>query len=157
MRVPRVALTGERTGVPGKWSVAEGRLRRACGPWIVVGVAVVGLAGAFSPAAPSGWSAQPTPNSAGTIGGELDGVSCTSATACTAVGLSVVNSAGLQGTLAERWDGSRWSAQPTPNPAGATGRGFGGVSCTSATACTAVGSFNSKAGKSFTLVERWDG
>jgi hypothetical protein len=40
-------------------------------------------------------------------------------------------------TLAEHWDGKRWTIQPTPSLSGnAT---LLGVSCTSATACTAVG------------------
>jgi hypothetical protein len=54
----------------------------------------------------------------------LDGVSCTSSTACTAVGTGVY-----------RWDGGRWSAQPAPIGADE----LSGVSCTSTSACTAVG------------------
>ena len=42
-------------------------------------------------------------------------------------------------TLAEVWDGSTWTVQSTPNPTGATSGSLYGVSCTSATACTAVG------------------
>ena len=72
----------------------------------------------------------------------LQGVSCTSATACTAVG-DYVNRDGTQVTLAERWNGTSWTIQSTPNPTGAQYAGWTatlqGVSCTSATACTAVG------------------
>jgi hypothetical protein len=55
------------------------------------------------------------------------------------------------GPSAERWNGRRWQAIPTPNPA--SGGGFlGSVSCTTPTACTAAG--HSNAG---TLAERWNG
>jgi hypothetical protein len=35
------------------------------------------------------------------------------------------------------------------------GSGLDGVSCASATACTAVGGFNKRDGKGFTLAESW--
>jgi hypothetical protein len=78
------------------------------------------------------WSIQTTPSP--TASG-LSGVSCTSTTACTAVGFTDYNNA----TLAEAWNGTSWSIQTTPNPAGATSVGLNAVSCTSATTCTAVG------------------
>jgi hypothetical protein len=65
-------------------------------------------------------------NSSGTDGGyTMNGVSCTSREACTAVGTAVY-----------RWEGRRWLIQPAPVGAG----GLTGVSCTSTNACTAVGS-----------------
>ncbi len=39
--------------------------------------------------------------------------------------------------MIESWDGTSWSVVPSPNPA--TDDGLEGVSCVSATACTAVG------------------
>jgi hypothetical protein len=66
-------------------------------------------------------------------------VSCTSATACTAVG-HYQNGAGTRVTLAERWDGTSWTIQPTPSLSpNYFYTTLSGVSCTSATACTAVG------------------
>jgi hypothetical protein len=107
----------------------------------------------------SNWTVQTTPDpsniNSGGING-LFGVSCTSATACTAVG-SYNNSAGTSVTLAERWNGSTWSVQATPNPSGAKSTSLSAVSCTSATACTAVGSYNNSAGTQFALAEHWDG
>ena len=96
------------------------------------------------------WSIQPTPNPAGATYSELNGVSCASKT-CTAVGASNTGPLGDL-TLAERWNGTRWSIQPTPNPAGSSGSFLNGVSCASTTACTAVGSYNYRQ-----LVERWNG
>jgi hypothetical protein len=94
------------------------------------------------------WSIQPTPSPSGSTYGELLSVSCAAATACTAVG-DYNSNRGTQ-PLAEQWNGSSWSIQPTPNP----GSGIlSSVSCTSPTACSAVGS----AGLGTPLVERWDG
>ncbi len=86
----------------------------------------------------------------------LSDVSCSSPAACTAVA-SYTNAAGENVTLAERWNGTSWTIQPTPTPSGAQGSGLNGVSCSSDTACTAVGGYNSSAGTDSTLAERWDG
>jgi hypothetical protein len=65
-------------------------------------VLVLPLASAAAAAA-TGWSIQPTPNPAGSPVSLLNGVSCTSATACTAVGGYNNGTAGV--TLAEHWSG----------------------------------------------------
>jgi hypothetical protein len=88
--------------------------------------------------------------------GDLSGVSCVSVGACIAVG-DTKNGAGAKVTLAERWNGRRWSVQATPNPAGALSADLYGVSCVSADACTAVGENENRAGYTVTLVERWSG
>jgi hypothetical protein len=70
---------------------------------------------------------------------ELNGVSCTSATACTAVG-TLIGYVAVVAPVAEAWNGTSWTIQNTPTPSGAGYYSqFNGVSCTSATACTAVG------------------
>jgi hypothetical protein len=102
------------------------------------------------------WTIRATPNPSGAQRSVLSAVSCASATACTAVG-SYTNSAGTQLTLAERWNGTGWTIQPTPNPIGSTGSGLSDVSCTSATTCTAVGSGSGGTSTSVTLAERWAG
>src|SRR5215472_17069289 len=102
------------------------------------------------------WSVQPTPNPAGSAGTFLVGVSCTSAAACTAVGRSDKGKNGDTLTLAEAWNGKRWSIQPTPGPAGAASSALAHVSCTAATACTAVGQ-TSASSTDHTLAEAWDG
>jgi len=76
------------------------------------------------------WSVRRHPNLVcanrrGAAGHLLNGVSCTSQVACTAVGDGVY-----------RWDGRRWSIQSTPVAADP----LDAVSCTSTDACTAVGS-----------------
>lgn len=46
---------------------------------------------------------------------------------------------GDQQALIESWDGTSWTAEPTPVPADATFSGLTSVSCTSPTACAAIG------------------
>jgi hypothetical protein len=103
----------------------------------------------------AGWSIQRTPNPAGAKSSVLSAVSCASRRACIAVGY-FTNAAGAGVTLAERWNGTSWAIQPTPDPAGATSLLFG-VSCASKTACTAVGSETNRAGITVPLAERWNG
>jgi hypothetical protein len=97
------------------------------------------------------WRVQSTPNPRGAAASALNGVSCPSGSACTAVGQFVAGS-GAQRTLAERWNGRSWRIQPTPNPAGSPLSRLFAVACPAADACTAVGTSNSKV-----LVERWGG
>ena len=97
------------------------------------------------------WTVQSTPNPAGAATSALNGVSCPSGSACTAVGEFVAGS-GAQRTLAERWSGSSWRIQPTPSPPGSPASILAAVACPAADSCTAVGASNSKL-----LVERWDG
>ncbi|HEY3735569.1 MAG TPA: hypothetical protein VGL63_16795 [Streptosporangiaceae bacterium] len=100
------------------------------------------------------WAVQSTPNPSGGSRDFLTSVSCTSATACEATGF-YTNSSGNQVSLAESWNGSSWTIQSTPNPSGTTTTQFNSVSCTSASACTAVGYYLAPG---FTmLAEVWNG
>jgi hypothetical protein len=74
------------------------------------------------------------------VGEGLGGVSCATAMACTAVGSSDGTEGNPHGTLVEQWNGTHWTIVPTPNPNG-IGGGLQSVSCVSAAACTAVGTF----------------
>jgi hypothetical protein len=141
------------------------------------------------------WKIQTTPHAKNVTNSQLTSVSCTSTTACTAVGYS----AGL--VLAETWNGTAWSLQTIPTPTTGTLAGVScvsnvcaavgysssldesfsevrvggvwkikpipipaigasdlfGVSCTSSTSCTAVGSFLNIGFVTTTLVEVWNG
>ncbi len=117
---------------------------------------VEGIHGIFAEAWDgSGWQLQTIPSPVTTA--SLTAVSCTSATACIAVGYYDTIDTGAQVTLAEVWNGSSWQVQSTPDPTGATSSQLSGVSCSSATACIAVGDYNDSAGNEVTLAERWDG
>jgi hypothetical protein len=108
----------------------------------------------------SGWTIETVPLPAGALAGELLGVSCPSAGACTAVGdyESPNGAVPERLTLAESWNGSSWSVQPTPNPTGSEGPTLHGVWCQSASSCTAVGYYySSGSGATLTLAESWNG
>ncbi len=106
----------------------------------------------------SRWATEPAPPGPGT-NHFLVAVSCTSASACTAVGDYAPKSRPkvVELTLADRWNGKRWTHEPTPNPAGTTLAQLLGVSCSSATACIAVGVYAIPGKPSLTLAERWNG
>src|SRR5215472_8907806 len=108
------------------------------------------------------WAIQPTSRLPGGAMSLLIGVACTSATGCTAVGYSAPNHRNVvnhpsPATLAERWNGTTWSIQPTPNPPGAAGGNLNAASCVSGSACIAVGSTSNSRGTSLTLAQRWNG
>ena len=98
----------------------------------------------------------PTPNPPGSTASLLGAVSCPSAVSCTAVGAYFIGG-GTELTLAEHWNGSAWVIQSTPNPAAASRSLLRGVSCTSASACVAVGTEVTRAGQILPLAERWNG
>jgi|SRR5690349_6338439 len=78
----------------------------------------------------------------------LSSVSYASASACIAVGTSA-------DTLAELWNGAAWSVDPTPPspPSLETAGHLVGVSCISATSCTAVGGWFNSGENELTLAE----
>ena len=110
--------------------------------------------GPGTPAASRAWAVQPTPNPL-TPHGAMSAVSCTSPSACIAVG-NREDPTGAQVTLAERGNGSTWSVLPTPNPPGVDISSLSGVSCTSASFCMAVGSARTSV-RDLALAEVWDG
>jgi len=97
------------------------------------------------------WSAQSPPAPVGSLAAGLHGVSCPSATVCFATGDYTDGSAWK--TLAERWNGTTWEIQSSPNVAGASRNELFDVSCISATVCESVGS-SETAGKISALAER---
>ena len=102
------------------------------------------------------WRIQATANSADANSTVLTGVSCTVATACVSVG-DFIDADGRQLPLAQRWNGARWERQPIPNLANATESFLTGVSCTSASACVAVGYARTGNEPLTTFAEHWDG
>jgi hypothetical protein len=102
------------------------------------------------------WVRQSAPIPAGAKAALLTSVSCTSASACTAVG-EYESSGGVKTALAEGWNGTAWSLQTAAVPTGAKKSYLEGVSCTAAAACTAVGTYESSAGVQTALAESWNG
>ena len=100
----------------------------------------------------SSWSLQQFATPPSALAALGDSVSCTTATACTAVG-EAVDPSGNDSPLAESWNGKIWSAQSTPSPAGASGAELPGVSCVSATVCSAVGTEQLSGGGDISFAE----
>jgi hypothetical protein len=116
------------------------------------------------------WSLQPTPKTASDTDTSLSAIACPSRARCFAAGTQTVGGgepmSSTTSTLTEQWTGSRWKyqgAQPlTP------GDGSGaedandalvGISCSSSSHCTAVGSASEDGGcnRCGTLAERFNG
>ena len=101
------------------------------------------------------WSIVPSPNTSPAQINLLRGVSCSSPSACTAFGFYEPTN-GSDQTLIESWNGSAWSIVTSPNTSPTQNNELSGVSCSSPSACTAVG-YYSTAGTSQTLIESWNG
>jgi hypothetical protein len=134
----------------------------AARPAIAAGALLAGLlpvSGLTSAgAAALSWHVVPSPD-AGAAGSDnfLQGVSCAASAACAAVG--VYSAGGRDVTLAESWNGRKWSVVPSPTPRSVTA-GLNGVSCPASAACTAVGGYEIgpvTGGRDMTLVESWNG
>ncbi len=91
----------------------------------------------------------------------LNAVSCASARACLAVGTHDDPQRLFELNFAERWDGSRWTAQAAPNVNHQSDQLLSDVSCSAASDCTAVGSYSAGShGAGFyslQVIEHFDG
>ncbi|MGC9963044.1 MAG: hypothetical protein ABSE47_14220 [Acidimicrobiales bacterium] len=97
------------------------------------------------------WSVQTTPDPPGGTANDLTGVACPTAAGCMAVGDNG-DPAGATVTLSETWSTKGWAIRPSADAIGSTTSALGAVSCSSATACTAVGAYDH-----LVLSETWDG
>jgi hypothetical protein len=103
------------------------------------------------------WTIQESPHAQLPSEGRLRGVSCTSTTQCTAVGSYQINKE-ASGALVDIFKGGTWTAQEPPVLEATRDNELDGVSCVSSTACTAVGSFESKLNEETKpLVDVWNG
>lgn len=111
-----------------------------------VAIIMIGASAAGARADATTWTVVPSPN-ATLSGGKIESVSCSAPQACTAVGTNL-DTSGINVTLAERWDGTSWQRQPTPNPPNDTSPSVApdlqGVSCPASSFCVAVGTYESQ-------------
>jgi hypothetical protein len=98
------------------------------------------------------WTMKKTPAITGAMTVMLSGVACAGSSACVAVGWDDT-AAGTQEPLAEVWDGTAWSVQPTPSPSGSTQSVLSSVSCPASTTCVAVGSYQTASGHQLPMSE----
>lgn len=104
----------------------------------------------------SGWEIVSSPDPPGSTGSGLDGVTCTSAGDCWAVGYTGM-AGGNQQPLIEQDLGSGWTIVASPSPPDTTDPGFlNGVSCTGAGDCWAVGEYGPSGGGQ-PLIEHFTG
>lgn len=108
------------------------------------------------------WKAQTPPVPVGALESKLEDVDCVSSTVCVAVGNYKTGTESFA-TLVERWNGSTWSIQSSPNAAGKAKSYLNGIACATANDCWAVGKAAYKASeelegkKPSALIERWNG
>jgi hypothetical protein len=104
------------------------------------------------------WSREVMAEPAGSNTVLLGGISCPSGSSCVAVGgFTSGDRPDRYIPLVERWNGTVWSVEQVPAPAGVgLSSRLTSVSCTSAIACTAVGQSVSRDGTR-PLLERWNG
>lgn len=94
---------------------------------------------------------------AAAVAGRLQGVACDSSKSCVAVGGRSATSTGPGATLAETWNGTKWSVVKSPDPSGSTGAVLNGVACTSAKNCLAVGDYFTSSHATLPTAESWNG
>jgi hypothetical protein len=103
----------------------------------------------------TGWKVLASPNPRGFGIAGIGGISCPAAAACMGTGAATDPTGESSFNLAEAWNGTSWSLVKTPSP-GSTNNELRGVSCTSPSACMAVGDFTGF-GNEMTLAESWNG
>lgn len=101
----------------------------------------------------STWAVQGTPNPKKSADNNLLGVWCTSADSCAAVGDQVTSATLATLTLAQAWDGTSWTEQPSANRSKTDFNALNSVWCTPSAACTAVGAGADRGSVNATLVE----
>lgn len=102
------------------------------------------------------WTLYSIPKPTGALGSVLLDVSCASTTNCTAVG-GYRNSSNVQVSFVQRWNGTSWSHQASPNPTGSTNTVFQNVSCTESTLCVAVGDWRNSSNVWQPMAQEWNG
>ena len=104
----------------------------------------------------SSWGIQSMTLPSGTINATLSDVSCTSTTACTAVGTYTTST--RTSALIERYNGTSWTFQTDGRSRPAPSQlELDGVSCTTSTACVAVGNYTDSSAVQHALAEHWNG
>jgi hypothetical protein len=147
VKMPGGAIAGELFGVTCK----SGSFCVAVGLYLNGGDTGFGLAETWNGKT---WAPSTLPSPKGSVGVELNAVSCATAKSCVAVGEDLTSSHSLP--LAESLSGGKWKAATPPDPAGSVVGTLDKVSCTSASYCVAVGTYASGSGGSV-LADSWNG
>ena len=154
------AVTEVRSGTTGAWvqkpmsptghgvnpSAVSCRAQTATSAWcMAVGTMLNGSRQSTGMAAVwngSSWNAaQPLALPSGASSFSLSSVSCWAVNRCVAVGSYYDPSTAKNVLVSEVWSGSSWTAKAMAQPSSALYPSLGSISCVSATACKAVGSY----------------
>ena len=103
----------------------------------------------------SRWSIVETPEPRRAWTSGLGPISCSSPTACTALGGYLTGARSAERAFMERWNGRRWLIQRLASPGRGRSASLLGVSCPSARTCTAVGQYTRGRRDYWTFAERW--
>jgi hypothetical protein len=103
----------------------------------------------------SRWTAVANPKPPPEVSYALNAVSCPSTTDCTLVGVRYAGA--TSSPLIEHWHGTSWSITPSPTTPTTSSVNMTGVSCTSPSSCTAVGTLDEYSQYATPLIEQWDG
>jgi hypothetical protein len=148
MPVPEGAVTSELHGI----DCASSTFCMAVGSYTLAGGAQWAMSATWNG---TSWTSRTVAKPTESKGSILLDVSCESTSSCTGVG-AYKNSKNVQVSFVERWNGTAWSYQSSPNPTGSTNTVFQGVSCVSSTPCVAVGDWYN--GKSWQpMAQEWNG
>jgi hypothetical protein len=102
------------------------------------------------------FSASPMAVPTSSVFAQSIGVACPTSTSCYAAGWNQ-DTAFNNAVLLEHWNGTSWSIQTPTLPASTTASKLLDISCTSDTACTAVGYYEATGQPRRPLVEVWNG
>ncbi len=123
----------------------------AVGAYTVSGGANWALAASWNG---TSWSLQSVPKPEGAKKSTLLDISCSDSTHCTAVG-GYNNASSVQVSFVERWNGSTWSQQTSPNPEKSSNTVLQNVSCVDRYSCVGVGDWLN--GKTWqTMAQYWN-
>jgi hypothetical protein len=103
----------------------------------------------------SSWHIITAAGPAGTSFSSLNDVACPTAKFCLVIGNAGTSAASYH-NLAYTWtNGTTWRQISVPNPAGARNSGLGGLACSDAAHCMAVGNYTSSTGRYLPFAARW--
>ena len=102
------------------------------------------------------WKVVSSPDTSPAQANQLNAVSCTSSTFCTAVG-QYTNGSNYQATLAQKYNGTSWSITKSPDTSATQANELSGVSCTSASLCLSVGYYTGSLDYDQVLAQKWNG
>ena len=87
---------------------------------------------------------------------DLDGISCISASNCTAAGSYASSKNGTDAAFVDRWNGTNWTAETIPGLGERNWSYLSAIVCASTTSCTATGGYEEALVKT-AVVARWNG